>query len=313
QAGAQRPRRPRPAHRGELAARAGDPRARHQRFPVDAPAQRLALGAGHRGARRGDPRRADRARHARAARPGDGAAAVRRAERPDPAEIRRRRGQVPRARRGVPQGLRRAGLSFLRCGDGDALEPRRRRAPRRRSAREARRGDGEGGERASALGLPRSILSGGAMAAAKKKGKAKVKAKKAPAKKKSPAKKKVLKKAAAPKKKAAAARKKPAPRPAAKPKPKPVEAPVRGPAPGEVRVGVVTHYYGHLSVAAVKLEVALAVGQTIRVLGHTSDFKQRVDSIQIEHEQVQEAIGGDEIGIKVAQHASEHDVVYRVP
>ena len=147
------------------------------------------------------------------------------------------------------------------------------------------------------------------MAAAKTKKKAKVKAKKVPAKKKSPAKKKVLKKAAAPKKKAAP--KKAAPRAASRPKP--VEAPARGPAPGEVRVGVVTHYYGHLMVAAVKLEVALAVGQTIRVLGHTSDFRQRVDSMQIEHAAVQEAIGGDEIGLKVTQHAREHDVVYRVP
>jgi len=149
------------------------------------------------------------------------------------------------------------------------------------------------------------------MAAVKKKGKAKVKAKKAPAKKKSPVKKKVLKKAPAPKKKAAAPKKKAAPRAATRPKP--VEAPVRGPAPGAVRVGVVTHYYGHLSVAAVKLDVALKVGDTIQVFGHTSDFRQKVDSIQIEHEQVPEAIGGDEIGIKVAQHAREHDVVYRIP
>jgi len=148
------------------------------------------------------------------------------------------------------------------------------------------------------------------MAAVKKKGKAKVKAKKAPAKKKSPVKKKVLKKAPAAKKKAAAP-KKAAPRAAARAKP--VVAPPRGPLPGEVRVGIVTHYYGHLSVAAVRLDVALKVGDTIRVLGHTSDFRQKVDSIQIEHEQVPEAIGGDEIGIKVAQHAREHDVVYRVP
>jgi len=151
------------------------------------------------------------------------------------------------------------------------------------------------------------------MAAAKKKGKAKVKAKKAPAKKKSPAKKKVLKKAPARKPPAkAAAPKKPAARPAPKPKPKPVE-PVRGPVPGEVRVGVVTHYYSHIMVAAVRLEVALSVGQMIHVVGHTSDFRQRVDSMQIEHEQVPEAIGGDEIGLRVVQHAREHDVVYRVP
>ncbi|HKW39585.1 MAG TPA: hypothetical protein VJO54_17445 [Burkholderiales bacterium] len=154
------------------------------------------------------------------------------------------------------------------------------------------------------------------MAAVKKKGKAKVKAKKSPAKKsparkpkKAPARKPAPRKgAAAPKKKAAA---RPAPKPRAKPKP--VEAPARGPAANEVRVGVVTHYYGHLMVAAVKLEVALSVGQTIRILGHTSDFRQRVDSMQIEHETVQEAIGGDEIGLKVARHAREHDVVYRVP
>ena len=154
------------------------------------------------------------------------------------------------------------------------------------------------------------------MAAAKKKGKAKVKAKKSPAKKKAPAKKKVLKKKAPAKKpaaKAAAPKKAPAARPAAKPRPKPVEAPVRGPAPGEVRVGVVTHYYSHIMVAAVRLEVALSIGQMIHVVGHTSDFRQRVDSIQIEHAQVPEAIGGDEIGLKVVQHAREHDVVYRVP
>lgn len=152
------------------------------------------------------------------------------------------------------------------------------------------------------------------MAAAKKKGKAKVKAKKSPAKKKAPAKKKVLKKAPARKPAAkAAVPKKPAARPAAKPRARPVEAPVRGPAPGEVKVGIVTHYYSHIMVAAVRLEVALAVGQMIHVVGHTSDFRQRVDSIQIEHAQVPEAIGGDEIGLKVVQHAREHDVVYRVP
>ena len=152
-----------------------------------------------------------------------------------------------------------------------------------------------------------------AAAKTKKKGKAKVKAKKSPAKKKAPAKKKVLKKAPArkPAAKAAAPKTKPAARPA--PKPKAPEVPVRGPAPGEVRVGVVTHYYSHIMVAAVKLEVALSVGQMIHVVGHTSDFRQRVDSMQIEHDQVPEAIGGDEIGLKVVQHAREHDVVYRVP
>jgi hypothetical protein len=149
--------------------------------------------------------------------------------------------------------------------------------------------------------------------AAVKKRKAKVKARKAPAKKKSPVrKKKALKKSPArkPAAKRAAPKKKAAARPSAKPRPAPAP---RGPLPGEVRVGVVSHYYGHLAVAAVRLEVALAVGDTIRILGHTSDFRQRVDSMQIEHQAVSEAIAGDEIGLKVVQHAREHDVVYRVP
>ena len=81
---------------------------------------------------------------------------------------------------------------------------------------------------------------------------------------------------------------------------------------GEERVGVVTHYYGHLSVAAVLVEGGgLRVGDTIHVVGHTSDFRQRVDSMQIEHESVSEAAPGQEVGLRVTEHAREHDVVYK--
>jgi len=152
------------------------------------------------------------------------------------------------------------------------------------------------------------------MAAAKKK--AKVKRKKAPAGKPAARKKPVLKKKAparkpAPRraapKKPAAARPAPAPRPAA-----PV-APPRGPLPGEERVGFVTHYYGHLSVAAIRLESgSLRVGDTIRILGHTSDFRQRVDSMQIDRQPVTEAGKRQEIGVKVTEHARENDEVYKV-
>jgi putative protease len=82
---------------------------------------------------------------------------------------------------------------------------------------------------------------------------------------------------------------------------------------GEERVGIVTHYYGHLSVAAVRLESgSLRVGDTIRILGHTSDIRQRVDSMQIEHQPVSEATAGQEIGLRVTEHAREGDVVYKV-
>ena len=83
-------------------------------------------------------------------------------------------------------------------------------------------------------------------------------------------------------------------------------------APGE-RIGVVTHYYGHLSVAVVKLESGtLRVGDTIHIRGHTSDFSQRVESLQIGHAPVAEVGPQDDFGLKVIEHAREHDVVYKV-
>ena len=161
------------------------------------------------------------------------------------------------------------------------------------------------------------------MAAAKKKPKPKpkVKRKKAPASKPAARKKSAAKapKKAAPKKAAtkAASKPRPAPRPAPKaaPRPAPVPAaPARPePLPGEEFIGVVTHYFGHLSVAAIRLEAGgLRVGDTIRILGHTSDFRQRVDSMQVEHQPVTEATKRQEIGLKVSQHAREHDAVYKV-
>ena len=162
--------------------------------------------------------------------------------------------------------------------------------------------------------VPPAQLTEGVMAAAKKK--AKVKRKKAPARKpairknlaprkKAPARKAAPRRAAP--KKEAAARPAPVPRPAA-----PAAAP-RGPLPGEERVGFVTHYYGHLSVAAIRLESgSLRVGDTIRILGHTSDFRQRVESMQIERQPVTEAGKRQEIGLKVSEHAREGDEVYKV-
>ncbi|MBI4206463.1 MAG: hypothetical protein HY527_15690 [Betaproteobacteria bacterium] len=81
----------------------------------------------------------------------------------------------------------------------------------------------------------------------------------------------------------------------------------------EDRVGTVTHYYSHLSVAVLRLESGtLRVGDTIHVTGHTTDFRQPVESLQIEHQPVSEVNAGQEFGLKVIDHAREHDVVYKV-
>lgn len=80
----------------------------------------------------------------------------------------------------------------------------------------------------------------------------------------------------------------------------------------EREVGVITHYYGRLSVGIVELSDTLKVGDTVHIKGHSSDFTQVVDSIQIEHADVSEAKAGDLIGLKVIQKVHEHDKVYKV-
>ncbi len=81
----------------------------------------------------------------------------------------------------------------------------------------------------------------------------------------------------------------------------------------EEQIGKISHYFGHIHVAAIELtDGALVVGDTIHIKGHTTDLSEEVDSIQIEHEQVQSAKKGESIGVKVPEHVREHDVVYKV-
>ena len=81
----------------------------------------------------------------------------------------------------------------------------------------------------------------------------------------------------------------------------------------EKKIGKVTHFFTHLGVAAIEItEGELSVGDTIHVVGHTSDFTQKVNSMQVEHKNVEKASAGDSIGIKVDEHAREHDEVFLV-
>ena len=81
----------------------------------------------------------------------------------------------------------------------------------------------------------------------------------------------------------------------------------------EQRIGVVIHYWGKIGVAGVKItEGELRVGDTIHVKGHTSDFTQQIESIQVEGQSVDVVRAGDDIGIKILEHAREHDEVFKV-
>ena len=81
----------------------------------------------------------------------------------------------------------------------------------------------------------------------------------------------------------------------------------------EQLIGTVTHYFGKAQVAGITItDGKLHVGDTIHIVGHTSDFMQRIESMQIEHAPVELAKAGDRIGVRVSEHAREHDKVYKV-
>lgn len=78
------------------------------------------------------------------------------------------------------------------------------------------------------------------------------------------------------------------------------------------RVGKVTHFFDHLSVAVLALEERLRVGDSLHFLGHSTDFKQEVTSLQIEHKSVEEAKPGEDVAIKVAQRVHPNDAVFHI-
>jgi putative protease len=81
----------------------------------------------------------------------------------------------------------------------------------------------------------------------------------------------------------------------------------------EKKVGVITHYFTKAEVGIVNLtDGDLKIGDSIHIKGHTTDFNQNVESMQIEHQNVTEAKKGSQVGIKVKEHVREHDVVYKV-
>lgn len=79
----------------------------------------------------------------------------------------------------------------------------------------------------------------------------------------------------------------------------------------EKPIGKVVHYYTKLGVAAIELSDSLKVGDKIKIKGHTTDFEQKVDSMQIENDKVETAKKGDSIGIKVSDYVREGDQIYK--
>ena len=80
----------------------------------------------------------------------------------------------------------------------------------------------------------------------------------------------------------------------------------------EELIGKITHYFGKIEVGIIELTKPLKVGETIHIKGSSTDFEQQIESMQIEHENIEKAKKGDVIGLKVKEKVKEEDEVYRV-
>jgi len=81
----------------------------------------------------------------------------------------------------------------------------------------------------------------------------------------------------------------------------------------EVLIGKVTDYFAKIGVAALVINNGeLRLGDTIHFVGHTTDFEQKIASMQTEHQAVDSAKTGDGIGIKVKDRVRHGDKVYKV-
>lgn len=82
------------------------------------------------------------------------------------------------------------------------------------------------------------------------------------------------------------------------------------PEPKMEEIGRIEQFFAHPSAAVIVLKAPLRVGDRIYVKGHTTDFQQAIDSMQVDRQAIQEAQAGQSVGVKMAQRCRKHDVVY---
>lgn len=105
------------------------------------------------------------------------------------------------------------------------------------------------------------------------------------------------------------AKKKPAPKKLVKraPLPKPREV-IK-----QKVIGRITHYFDNIGVAVVQLDSPLRIGDAIRVVGgEATDFQQKVQSMEVEHQKVAIAKKGQEVGLKIKEKVREGYKIYKI-
>jgi translation elongation factor EF-Tu-like GTPase len=81
----------------------------------------------------------------------------------------------------------------------------------------------------------------------------------------------------------------------------------------EVQIGTVTIFFAKPSVAAIEVTAgALSIGDTIKIVGATTNFEQKIESMEIDRKPVQTGTVGQAVGIKVKERVRPHDKVFKV-
>lgn len=81
----------------------------------------------------------------------------------------------------------------------------------------------------------------------------------------------------------------------------------------EEKIATVVKFFAKPSVAAIAMtDGYLAVGDRIKIKGHTTDIEDTVTSMQKDNQPVEKALPGDIIGIKVKDRVREDDLVYKI-
>ena len=81
----------------------------------------------------------------------------------------------------------------------------------------------------------------------------------------------------------------------------------------EEQVGVVVKFFAKPGVAAIEVTGGtIRQGDTLRYKGHTTDFTEKVGSIELDNQPVEEAKAGDLVGVKVKERVRENDLIYKI-
>jgi len=81
----------------------------------------------------------------------------------------------------------------------------------------------------------------------------------------------------------------------------------------EIEIGIIVKFFAKPGVAAIEVRSGgIKNGDLLRFKGHTTDFSEKISSMEIDNKPVEEAPAGSLVGIKIKERVRENDKVYKV-